>query len=367
MKVHLTDISVRNLKTPPKGQATYWDTSSIKGFGVRCSQAGSKSYVLKSKNQLTTLGRIGIISLAQARAKAKHILAQKTLGVADKPTITFQEAKDLFFAHCEGRVRPRTISEYRRLLNKHLAAFDMRPLAALPAYELASTLDNLKPTPVEQNHTFAAARTLFRFCIRRGLIPRSPLEGMALPARVKSRERILDNVELKAVVAAAGYIGYPFGQIVLLLILTGQRKGEIAALESAWIDKEKRTITIPGAIAKNHRQHTFPYNDLTAQVLEGLPSFEGRLFHGVNWDRRMDELREKADISHFTLHDLRRTYASGMAALGVPPHVVEKLLNHVTGTVSGIAAVYNRYRYWDEQKEAVAFWEAKLSRLAVGS
>jgi integrase len=150
---------------------------------------------------------------------------------------------------------------------------------------------------------------------------------------------------------------------VLLLILTGQRKGEIAALEWSWIDEAKWTITIPASVAKNRCQHTFPYGQGVADIFAEIPREKPALFSVYNWDARTDQLRERAAIPHFVLHDLRRTYASGMAALGVPPHVVEKLLNHLTGTVSGIAAVYNRYRYADEMAEAVTKWETHLRSL----
>lgn len=361
MKARLTDISVRRLKLPAKGQATFWD-AQFKGFGVRCSQAGAKAYVLKSQNQLTTLGRVGIISLAQARAKAKRVLAEKTLGLDQAPTITVCEAKDLFLAAYETRIRPRTLSEYKRLL-KHLTAFDKRSLGALLPHDLAETIDKLRKTPVEQNHAFATARTFFRFCVRRGLIARSPLEGMNLPSRITTRDRVLSDEELSAVFKTAAQIGYPFGFVVLLLILTGQRKGEIASLEWTWIDKNEQTITIPASIAKNRRQHTFPYGRSVADVLAAIPADSPQLFSVYNWDKRTGELREAAAIDHFVLHDLRRTYASGMAALGIPPHVVEKLLNHITGTVSGVAAVYNRYRYADEMRAAVTAWEARLQTL----
>jgi len=358
--MRLTDIGVRKLAAPARGQAKHFDDTLV-GFGVRVSQGGTKSFILVHgpARQLVTLGRVGVITLAQAREKARHILAEKTLGKIDAPTVALGAARELFFAAYENRVRPRTLSEYRRLF-KHLTMFEKRPVGGIAPHEMAAAIDRLQNTPIEQNHAFATARTFFRFCVRRGLLVRSPLEGMPLPSRVIARDRVLSDDELKAVFAAAVGIGYPFGFVILLLILTGQRKGEMASLEWTWIDDAKRTITIPASVTKNRREHTFPYGQGVADIFVAIPRAKPTLFSLHNWDARTVELRAKAGIPHFVLHDLRRTYASGMAALGVAPHVVEKLLNHVTGTVSGVAAVYNRYRYADEMADAVAKWEDHL-------
>jgi integrase len=360
--VRLTDISIRSVKPPPRGQKTHFD-DTLSGFGIRVSQGGTKTFVLMHgvDRRLSTIGRVGIITLAQARQKAKSILAAKTLGVHEPPRSSFGEAKTLFLASCESRLRDRTTSDYTRLLNRHFSRFTLRPLASIQSHEVGDLIDGLKRTPVEQNHAFAAARTLFRFCVRRGLITRSPMEGMTLPARVQTRERVLTDPELATVFKAAAKVGYPFGSIVQLLILTGQRKGEIALLEWGWI--RDKTITIPASVAKNHREHTIPFSDLTVDVLAQIPSAGDRLFTVYNWDAKTDNLRDLAGIPHFTLHDLRRTYASGMASMGVAPHVVERLLNHVSGTVSGVAAIYNRYSYSVEMTQAVSAFERHLSVL----
>jgi integrase len=363
--MRLTDISIRALKPAERGQKTHFD-ETLTGFGVRVSPGGTKTFVLMygASRRLVSVGRVGIITLANARDKAREMLAKETLGVAERPSMAVKDALELFFAAAESRLRPRTRSDYRRLLTRHLRKFTKRAVGSLTNHELSETIDDLVDTPSEQNHAFAAMRTFFRFCVRRGLISRSPLEGVPMPARIPSRDRVLDDAELKAVLRASGDAGYPFGTLVQLLIHTGQRKGEIAQLRWTWIDDAKRTITVPADVSKNRRQHTFPYDKRVAGILANIPKDEDALFRMHNWDKRTDDLRDEAAIAHFTLHDLRRTYASGMASLGVPPHVVEKVLNHITGTISGVSAIYNRYQYWDEQVEAVARWEGKLASLS---
>lgn len=360
--MRLTDISIRALKPPERGQKTHFD-DGLTGFGVRVSQGGTKTFVLMhgADRKLTSIGRVGIVSLAQARQKAKRLLAEQMLGIRAEESATFQEALDAFLASCEGRIRPRTVYDYRRLLNRHFGRFAKRRLSAIPKSEFVEAVDRLKGTPVEQNHAFAAGRTFFRYCVSHGLLTQSPFEAMKLPARIRTRDRTLDPQELAAVYRAAEEIGYPFGTIVQLLILTGERKGEIAALEWGWIGDD--AITIPKTVAKNHREHTFPIGSIVRSVLANVPKNDSRLFTVYNWDSKTNDLRARAGIPHFVLHDLRRSYASGMASLGVAPHVVERLLNHVSGTVSGVAAVYNRYTYAAEMREAVTAWERRLEKL----
>lgn len=360
--MRLTDASVRALPNPENGQRTHFD-DAVTGFGVRVSRGGTKTFVLMHgrERRLTSIGRVGVISLSDARKKARHILARRALGITEHSAITLGEARELFLTSSERRLRARTLSDYRRLLTKHFAKLDKSPLRAISGQDVGEIIDRLQATPVEQNHAFAVARTFFRFCVRREFIGRSPLEGMRLPARIQTRDRVLDDDELVAVLKAAREIGYPFGTIVELLILTGQRKGEVAAIERSWIGDD--AITVPKHVSKNHRTHTLPYGSLTAAVFASVPVPGERLFTVYNWDKHTKDLREKAGIQHFVLHDLRRSYASGLASLGVPPHVVEKLLNHVSGTVSGVAAVYNRYSYMSEMREAVSTWESHLSML----
>src|SRR5262249_49691614 len=158
----------------------------------------------------------------------------------------------------------------------------------------------------------------------------------SLPSRVMARERVLEDAELVAVYRAAETMGYPFGRIVQSCILTGQRRGEIAALRWEHINKAERTITLPPSLTKNNRQHTFPYGDMAAAVLEAIPVFECAFLFPARrndaapfsgWSKSKVTLDRKCGISEWTLHDLRRTFATNLAGLDISPHVVERLLN----------------------------------------
>jgi integrase len=155
-----------------------------------------------------------------------------------------------------------------------------------------------------------------------------------------------------------------FCAIVKLLILTGQRRGEIAALHKKWLTDD--TITLPSEITKNGREHTFPIGQLAASVLQspteasnGAFLFLGRgdsetCFNG--WSKSKVALDSLSGVTNWTLHDLRRTFASNMTALGVQLHVIEKLLNHVSGSFSGIVAVYQRHNFMPEMRDAMQRW-----------
>jgi integrase len=190
---------------------------------------------------------------------------------------------------------------------------------------------------------------------------------MGLPTKHRTRDYVLSETELLSVWQAAKALGYPFGSVVQLLILTGQRRGEIAALRWGWVGPDKRRITFPAAVTKNGREHVIPYGEHVAKLLDTIPNHGDLLFPARGkdtplngWSKCKRALDKASGVDHWTLHDLRRTFATNLAALNVPPHVTERLLNHASGTISGVAAIYNRHAYMDEMREALAKWDAFL-------
>ena len=198
---------------------------------------------------------------------------------------------------------------------------------------------------------------MMNWCTRQGLLHSSPVP--ALQFKSNPRTRILTDDELRAVWHRAGDVGHPYGKIIQLLIITGQRRGEIAGLRRNWIKNDE--IIFPKGFTKNKREHRIPIGSLAKQIIEQLPSETDILFPSRHsdetpfngWSKSKCEFDQPLSIPNYTLHDLRRTYSSNLAQLGVPIHVTEKLLNHVSGTVSGIAAVYNRHTYAEEMQRAV--------------
>ena len=318
------------------------------------------------------MGRYPTISLQQARKAAKEVLAERTLGKRNAPTIKFQEAVNSYISthFPDGYLKPRTRRDTERLLNRHfLPSLRHEKLADIQTHNISRVIDRLKSTPSEARHAFVAARQFFNWAVGRRYIERNPCQGLQPPPPSKVRDRVLTNDELKLVLARAKAEDSNFNRIVQLLIYTGQRRGEIAALRAEWIDFENKTITLPSAITKNKRVHCFPFCSLTEEVLKSGRT-EGLLFPARGkdtpfngWGKTKIAFDEECLIEPWTLHDLRRTFATNLAALGTPVHITEKLLNHISGSTSGIVAVYQRHAYIDEMREAIKRREKFLRAL----
>ena len=316
-----------------------------------------------------------MISLAQARAEAKRILAEKTLGKIRPDRIAFDDAKSQFLKDSARRNRLRTVRDYTRLLGRHFP-YGRTALADISPQQILTKLRELSDRPSERHHAFTAVRVFFRWCVQQHYLDRSPVENMDTPPNTPSRSHILSDDELRRVLLTAQEVPHPFGPIVQLLILTGQRRSEIGQLQWNWIDQDEQTITLPASVCKNNREHTLPYGTQTAEIFAVMPHFEPYLFpasrdhvRGVpttvfnGWPKSTERFRRQCQVD-FRLHDLRRVFSSGMAALGVPQVVVEKLLNHVSGgTQSPISQIYNRYSYMPEMRQAVAAWDDRLVTL----
>ena len=363
----LTDLQIKRLKTPEKGQKTYYDPG-LPGFGVRVSQGGAKTFVVVygKDRRRRSLGRYPGLSLSEARNLAKRAQADIALDELkpspDLPVVSFEAAREKFLIDTEARTKPRTSDEYRRLLHRHFHfGCDLHELTR---NQIAVPIEALHDTPSEQQHAFVAIRTMMNWCVKRGFLHVSPVPPLTFKS--KPRERTLDDKELAAVWNRAEAYGWPFGRIVQLLTLTGQRRGEIVGLRSNWI--EDQMIRYPTEFVKNQRPHSIPLGDWAMEIIESLPEGTDLLFPSRLSDEKPYNGFSKSkaafdrelDIAPYTLHDLRRTFSSNMAKLGTPIHVTEKILNHVSGTISGVAAVYNRHAYVEEMKQAYAAYEAHV-------
>lgn len=343
------------------------------GFGVRVSQGGTKTFIIihGANRQRESIGRYPVISLKEARNKAKEVQAQITLGRHNQTASTFQDARQAFLDDAATRNKANTVRYYTSRLDRHFK-FGRKRLDEITRADVTAKLAKLAKTPGEQNHAFVTIRSFFNWAVREQHIAISPINGMRAVGKRNAREHFLSDQEIAEVFTKAKVHPFPFGPIVQLLLLTGQRRNEIGSLRWEWVDQKERLITLPNDVTKNKRTHVFPYGDLSAAVFEGLPRINEFVFparteeakHFNGWGKckaRLD--KDLENVSPFVLHDLRRTFSSTMAKLSTPIHVTEKLLNHVTGTVSGVAAVYNRYTYMDEMRTAIAAYDDYLAKL----
>lgn len=365
MRTRLTDLAVRKLPLSEGGQITYWDELTP-NFGVRCSTR-SKSYIvlLGEKRRRKTLGRYPNLSLADARKQARQLLAASALeadGVpfANAAPISFAEAKNRFLEDSARRNKPRTFNDYKRLLDRHFKfAGDIQDVERK---QVMKVISGLSATPSEQSHAFVAIRTMMNWCVRHGLLEHSVVP----PMKQKTVERnwVLTDGELQQVYQRAEETPFPFGPLVQLLLLTGQRRMEVGQMRRSWI--MDGSVTFPESFAKNKREHKFPLSPKAQVIIGALPDTGDLLFPAAtNFDKpfttfawhkaRFDEGLEEVGL--YTLHDLRRTFATIHAKIGTPIHVTEKLLNHVSGTISGVAAVYNRHSYFEEMQAAMVEYD----------
>lgn len=365
----LTDLKLRNLPLPAKGQVCYWDT--LPGFGIRVSQGGARTFLLKHKNRFITLGRYhpDIFPLAKARDEAKRILAEFTLGKVRPQSITYDQAVKLFIEDKKRAKRTSTAEGYEWLLNR----LGLRgQLADITHGEISRGLNTIKSRST-YDHALVAARIFFNWCLKRRYISENPTFGLS-PHGTPKRARTLTTDELRAIWQACNDsdndLPQHYRDIVKLLVLTGQRRGEVAALRGDYFKDD--LCTLPPTLTKNGRLHQFPIGSLAYSVLSSyllqsstpqqlLFPARGKSAQPFNgWSKAKAQLDQLSGVTDWTLHDIRRTYATTLAKLGTPIHVVEKLLNHVSGTVGGIVAVYQRHQWWDEQIAAVTAYENHL-------
>lgn len=369
--MRLTDISVRAIKPPEKGSVTHFD-DALKGFGVRVSSGGTKSFVLvhgKARTRVP-IGTVGVIGLKEARDKARDILAEKQLGRYQAPTVRFTEALDHYIAQHVENLKPSTKTEIKRLLNTHFRPkFQHQRLDAVTRQSVAAILRNLMATPSTALHAYAAIATFFRWATG-PYLETNPLASLKPPSKAVTRDRVLTATELGKLFATS-LLGGNYATLVALLILTAQRLNQIASLRGEWIDRDNRMIVFPAEVMKRNREHRIVYGDLAADILDQLPTTglllpargrEDTPMSGFSKLKPAFDRKAGLPKNSYRLHDLRRTAASNFQALKVPIAVTEKLLGH-SETTGGIVAVYQRYDYVPEMRDAVALWEQHLSSL----
>ena len=369
--VYLTDVVVSRLNE----LGTYFDETTP-AFGIRVGKNRKTWIVIRGRERVRTrIGRYPAVSLAKARKQALVLLGSPVEPQVEVPK--FAEAVQQFYAIHVPTMKPKTQYQIKRVINRYFdRPLQHKRLDEITHHDITKVTDELaKRVPGEAFHVFKYIRIFLRWCVPR-YIKHSPMEGLKSPTKYIPRKRVLAKAEIVAVWKAAEEVGYPFGTAIQLSLLWGTRWGEMISCRRAFIDIEERTITLPET--KNGTQHCFPYGNLTADLLEIIPRFNNTdlLFPGrdmaIPWNgsgKAKWELKEICPIARWQLLARRRTFATKLAELKVPPHIVERLLNHKLGTlqsagvITAVADVYNRALYMDEMREAIAKWENYLSAL----
>ena len=334
----LTDLTLKSLPTPEKGQKDYWDTT-IKGFGVRVSCGGAKTFVLNKNKRRVTLGRYPATSLADAR---QHALQLKYL--KDNPKlISFITARDLFIQKHLSKLKASTGKEQTSALK--LFTFS-KPLASVTNDDVLKAVNQFKPGSARTYYNIL--RTFFNWAVQNDYLQHSPLKKS--PFKPKSRDRLLTDEEVQLIWRES--YNHNSGNVVRCLLLSGQRLSQFTKYDRAWLQGD--TIVFPPTIMKSNQQHTIPASTL---LKENLP-----LSHTNSLRTFTNSLQT---IPHWTLHDFRRYFSSTMARLNVDITTTEAILDHRSGSRSQIQRVYDRFDRMEPMRNALERYEEHLRTLGL--
>jgi integrase len=383
-RVKLTKSVIDDLPTPAK-EIVYWDAECA-GFGVKVTPAGRKVFVVLyraggagSRLRKYTIGPYGRVTLHQARVSAQKVFAARLEGRdlaaekrAARKRMTVDRVEDLLEAYITQHVsQNRSARGTSQMLRRELASWSNRSIHEISKRDVIEVIAAVEQrgASVAANKTLKAIKTFLRWCVGRAVLDHSPAEGIPLPTKEVPRDRVLTDDELARVIIAARETGGPYGGIVELLALTGQRREEAARCLWTEIDLQNQVWSLPNLRTKNAKPHIVHLSDQAVVVLRQAKTQSSLVFSLTgacpfqDFGHAKRELDAKSGVSGWRLHDLRRTCVSGMAALGVAPHVADKILNHQSGTISGVAAVYQRHQFMLERKEALEKWGAHVSRI----
>lgn len=431
MKGYISKTTVDQAKAGDR-DLFIWDHGGkqvVPGFGLKVTPAGKKTYIFQyrlarpGEAESTapvryTIGAHGKLTPDQARKRAQELAALVVKGIHPRDLerdaimakdeaariaaemarlesdLAFENVAALWLDHYEHEKarRPSSVRMAKMIVERHLKpALRGKPIPKIGRAELQPILDGI---PARQRATrraiYAYASVLFGWALSRGDIDANPLGGIAKPEAPKARDRVLEDVELAAVWQASDALRKPFGPFFRLLVLTGQRRSEVAGMGWAELDRATATWTIPAERAKNGLVHLVPLAPAAIAEIDQLASdaHGDETIPAENWpkaglvltttgttpisgitkaktalDAAISEANEGKDLPGWRIHDLRRTVATGFQRLGVRFEVTEAVLNHVSGAKSGVAGIYQRHEWKEEKRTALEAWARHLEAI----
>jgi integrase len=347
----------------------------MRGLYLIVQPTGAKSWAVRyrhsGKSAKHTIGPFPAFGLKEARAAAAEVLRAIAEGRSPKQRQvgTVAEAVEQFLARHGKHYRPKPLYEATRRLQLNVVAnWGARKLDSVTRADVRAMLDEIE-APIAANRVHSIVRKFFNWAVENDLIANSPVTGVRAPNPETSRDRILTDDELKTVWRAAEKEGYPFGTILQVLILTGQRRSEVAGMMWSEVDLEAGLWSLPRERVKNDRRHEVPLSRHAVEILRQTPRIGDKYVFTLNGDAHFNGFKAKerfdetVGIAPWTVHDLRRTTASGMAKLGVSLVVIDKVLNHVSGSLAGIVGVYQRHEFAEEKRKALQQWADHVEQL----
>jgi integrase len=334
---------------------------------------------------------IGGDPLAERRAAAEARKAAVVTAAAEaaEAAFTFSKLVDAWEAARAGDRRASYLAVATGALKRHLAEWKERAASGITTAEAVRVLDDIKESagPVASNRALSYGRAAYGWAVKRQMLARNPFVGIEAPSRDRARDRVLSSDEVGAIWRAAGCLTGSYSAFVRVLLLTLQRRDEVAALRWDELSPDLTTWTLPAARAKNGRAHVIHLAEPVQVILKALPkhkacpyvfpansgkpvssfSLSKRKIDAAIANERSEAEIEQADMAGWTMHDFRRAGVTGLAGMGFAPHVCDRLLNHVTGTIRGVAAVYQRAEFLPERRAALDAWASLVLRAAEGT
>ena len=390
-QVLFTDRLIRNLKAEDGDRIDYSDSmiandGSLPGSLIlRVSQTGRKTWQVvyrigwgesNRKLKRLSLGLYPALPLTKAREIARNNLQEAASGI--DPAQKKQSELTVVVAaaeYIERHAKPnqRRWKETQRILNAELIpkhrGSKLSEVTTTHIRDIINTIEN-RGASIQANRTLQTIKAFWRWLIDRGYSEISPADPLRPPTKERSRDRVLEDTEVQLFWNACKSMGYPFGSVFQLLLLTAQRRQEVSSIRWSELDLDSCVWKIPASKTKPNREHIVPLSAPAISIISKTPRFSHDLLFsntgttavsGFSRAKRkldglMQDKTQGVTIMPWRLHDLRRTATSGMARLGSGQVTIEKVLNHSSGKLSGVAAVYNRYGYQKEKSEALNDW-----------
>jgi integrase len=400
----ITLRTIQSVTPDPHRDIYVWDPR-LKGFGLRITPRGAQSFVFQYRvdggpARRKTIGPVGSPwTPATARKEAERLLVQVYQGIdpveakreakRKKETLNFRTYSERFVElYLKPNWRGTWGSAQSTINNVFIPSWGNRPVHEITRADIVKVLDEYSDRPARRKEIHSLLRKLFNWATDRQDIEVSPLAGMKAPKAVPSRRRVLSDEEIVALWRATENSGWPWGPFVRMLILTMQRRQEVAEMDWSEIDLDARRWTLPADRAKNDQEHVIPLTSLALAELQLLgPKRKGLVFTTTGTTPVSGFFKGRAalhkdmiaylkakqiedggdpdqvEVPNWRLHDIRRTGATHLQSLRVPVEVTESVLNHISGTRAGVAGIYNRYKYDDEKRTALDAWDTKLQSL----
>ena len=384
--VKFTQRRIEDLECPANKKDMLVFDDEQRGLGVRVTAGGGKSFLVQYRHagekRRMPLGSCGALSLAKARLAARQIVGAVAAGKdpagerkaaaleAKREALTLAALIEQWEALHLKRKRPNyataATATLRRVFVKHLDT----PAGSLDRAIVVRALDALaanEKAPMA-GATARYGSALFGWAIRRGSVSVNPFERMPIAPTVR-RERVLSDDEIRSVWKATEGPG-TFNAIVRALLLTGQRREEVSGLTWRELDPGLTLWTLPAARSKNGKPHVVPISTQMDALLRSQPRVSGTdlVFPGARgvfsgWSKSKCRLDKDSGVTDWTLHDIRRSVATGLQKLGVRLEVNESVLNHVSGSRAGIVGIYPRHDYASEKRAALTAWGERVEAI----